>query len=55
MLNSIGSGLLSNLTPDTSVPDWAGYQSLVGFGRGAATPVVSPFPNYPSMEKTPGI
>ncbi|EIT75068.1 major facilitator superfamily domain-containing protein [Aspergillus flavus] len=39
MLNSIGSGLLSNLTPDTSVPDWAGYQSLVGFGRGAATPV----------------
>ncbi|RAQ41629.1 MFS multidrug transporter [Aspergillus flavus] len=39
MLNSIGSGLLSNLTPDTSVPDWAGYQSLVGFGRGAATQV----------------
>ncbi|OGM51075.1 MFS multidrug transporter [Aspergillus bombycis] len=39
MLNAIGSGLLSTLTPDTSVPDWAGYQSLVGFGRGAATQV----------------
>ncbi|KAL3480786.1 major facilitator superfamily domain-containing protein [Aspergillus californicus] len=37
LLASIGSGLLSTLTPTTSTATWAGYQILVGLGRGAAT------------------
>ncbi|KAF7590250.1 hypothetical protein BBP40_003134 [Aspergillus hancockii] len=39
MLNAVGNGLLSTLTPTTRVADWAGFQSLVGFGRGAASQV----------------
>ncbi|KGO36215.1 Major facilitator superfamily domain, general substrate transporter [Penicillium expansum] len=39
ILNSVGNGLLSTLLPTTSVPNWAGYESLVGFGRGAISQV----------------
>lgn len=35
MLSSIGSGLLSTLTPTTSTAKWVGYQILSGAGRGA--------------------
>lgn len=41
ILNALGNGLLSTLSPTTSVPSWAGYESLVGFGRGAISQVVS--------------
>ncbi|KAI2791894.1 MFS-type transporter calB [Penicillium oxalicum] len=39
ILNALGNGLLSTLSPTTSVPSWAGYESLVGFGRGAISQV----------------
>ncbi|RDW65809.1 MDR family MFS transporter [Aspergillus mulundensis] len=39
MLNAVGNGLLSTLSPSTSVPAWAGYQALVGLGRGAISQV----------------
>ncbi|RAH76889.1 MFS general substrate transporter [Aspergillus japonicus CBS 114.51] len=39
ILDSVGNGLLSTLGPHTSVPKWAGYQALVGFGRGAISQV----------------
>ncbi|KAL4908419.1 hypothetical protein BDW74DRAFT_100506 [Aspergillus multicolor] len=39
MLNAVGNGLLSTLSPTTSVPAWAGYQALVGLGRGAISQV----------------
>ncbi|KAJ9296564.1 hypothetical protein DTO271G3_5262 [Paecilomyces variotii] len=39
MLDAVGNGLLSTLSPSTSVPMWAGYESLVGFGRGAISQV----------------
>ncbi|KAJ5114045.1 hypothetical protein N7456_002579 [Penicillium angulare] len=39
MLNAVGNGLLSTLSPTTSVPTWAGYESLVGFGRGAISQI----------------
>ncbi|KAL2816420.1 major facilitator superfamily domain-containing protein [Aspergillus cavernicola] len=38
-LAAIGSGLLGTLSPTTSTAAWAGYQVLVGFGRGAATQI----------------
>ncbi|OJJ56203.1 hypothetical protein ASPSYDRAFT_34192 [Aspergillus sydowii CBS 593.65] len=34
---AVGAGLLSTLTPTTSTAAWAGYQILVGIGRGCAT------------------
>ncbi|KAL4914509.1 major facilitator superfamily domain-containing protein [Aspergillus aurantiobrunneus] len=37
VLCTIGSGLLTMLSPSTSTAAWAGYQVLVGLGRGAAT------------------
>ncbi|KKK15676.1 hypothetical protein P175DRAFT_0498759 [Aspergillus ochraceoroseus IBT 24754] len=37
MLNAIGSGLLATLSPTTPTRDWAGFQALFGFGRGAST------------------
>ncbi|PYH98429.1 MFS general substrate transporter [Aspergillus ellipticus CBS 707.79] len=40
MLNSVGNGLLSTLSPTTAVRDWAGFQALVGFGKGAVAQVV---------------
>ncbi|KAJ5928257.1 hypothetical protein N7466_007213, partial [Penicillium verhagenii] len=39
ILDAVGNGLLSTLSPTTSVPTWAGYESLVGFGRGAISQV----------------
>ncbi|OJJ42172.1 hypothetical protein ASPZODRAFT_77554 [Penicilliopsis zonata CBS 506.65] len=39
ILDAVGNGLLSTLSPATSVPTWAGYESLVGFGRGAISQV----------------
>ncbi|KAJ5649729.1 uncharacterized protein N7484_003452 [Penicillium longicatenatum] len=39
ILDAVGNGLLSTLSPTTSVPPWAGYESLVGFGRGAISQV----------------
>ncbi|OOF90594.1 hypothetical protein ASPCADRAFT_156514 [Aspergillus carbonarius ITEM 5010] len=39
ILNAIGNGLLSTLSVHTSVPTWAGYEALVGFGRGAISQV----------------
>ncbi|KAH1497862.1 hypothetical protein KXX42_002013 [Aspergillus fumigatus] len=43
ILNSVGCGLLSTLSPTTPTRDWAGYQALIGFGRGAAmqTPMIA--------------
>ncbi|PWY80824.1 MFS general substrate transporter [Aspergillus sclerotioniger CBS 115572] len=35
ILNAIGNGLLSTLSVHTLVATWAGYEALVGFGRGA--------------------
>ncbi|KAF5026300.1 hypothetical protein F66182_1622 [Fusarium sp. NRRL 66182] len=34
VLSAIGYGLLSTMGPHTSTAKWAGYQILVGFGRG---------------------
>ncbi|OOG00347.1 hypothetical protein ASPCADRAFT_202217 [Aspergillus carbonarius ITEM 5010] len=39
ILTPIGCGLLGTLSPTTAVRDWAGYEALIGFGRGAATQV----------------
>ncbi|RAL02600.1 MDR family MFS transporter [Aspergillus ibericus CBS 121593] len=39
ILDAIGNGLLSTLSVDTSIPTWAGYEALVGFGRGAISQV----------------
>ncbi|PYI00692.1 MFS general substrate transporter [Aspergillus sclerotiicarbonarius CBS 121057] len=39
ILTSIGCGLLAMLSPTTVTRDWAGYEALIGFGRGAATQV----------------
>ncbi|PYH43050.1 MDR family MFS transporter [Aspergillus saccharolyticus JOP 1030-1] len=39
ILSSVGNGLLATLGPHTSIPRWAGYQALVGFGRGAISQV----------------
>ncbi|GAQ45157.1 hypothetical protein AtubIFM55763_006611 [Aspergillus tubingensis] len=39
IMTSIGTGLLSMLSPTTSTRDWAGFQAIVGLGRGAATQV----------------
>ncbi|KAJ5709837.1 hypothetical protein N7493_009429 [Penicillium malachiteum] len=39
ILNAVANGLLSTLSPTTSVPTWAGYESLVGFGRGAISQI----------------
>lgn len=39
---AVGAGLLSTLTPTTSRAAWAGYQILVGIGRGCATQAVRP-------------
>ncbi|PWY79249.1 MFS general substrate transporter [Aspergillus heteromorphus CBS 117.55] len=39
ILNAVGNGLLSTLSPTTPIPVWAGYESLVGFGRGAISQV----------------
>ncbi|KAK8004428.1 carbohydrate esterase family 4 protein [Apiospora arundinis] len=36
VFNSIGSGLLSTLTPGTETAKWVGYQIITGAGRGAA-------------------
>ncbi|KAK7910990.1 MFS multidrug transporter [Apiospora marii] len=36
ILNSIGNGLLSTLTPSTETAKWVGYQIVTGAGRGAA-------------------
>ncbi|KAL4808102.1 major facilitator superfamily domain-containing protein [Aspergillus unguis] len=36
-LTAIGGGLMSMLTPTTSTAAWAGYQVLMGLGRGMAT------------------
>lgn len=33
-LASVGQGVLSTLTPSSSVGKWIGYQAVVGFGRG---------------------
>ncbi|RAL07885.1 MDR family MFS transporter, partial [Aspergillus homomorphus CBS 101889] len=42
ILDAVGNGLLSTLGPHTSVPRWAGYQALVGFGRGAISQIRKP-------------
>ncbi|KFY05017.1 hypothetical protein O988_00340 [Pseudogymnoascus sp. VKM F-3808] len=34
VIASIGQGLLSTLTPNSSIGKWIGYQVIVGFGRG---------------------
>lgn len=34
MLSTIGNGVLTTLTSQTPVAKWAGYQVLLGFGRG---------------------
>ncbi|PWY83324.1 MFS general substrate transporter [Aspergillus heteromorphus CBS 117.55] len=39
ILAAIGSGLISTLSPTTPVRNWAGFEALIGFGRGAATQV----------------
>lgn len=36
LITSIGSGLLSTLTPETSTGKWIGYQIITSFGRGLA-------------------
>ncbi|KAK9778472.1 putative Major facilitator superfamily (MFS) profile domain-containing protein [Seiridium cardinale] len=36
LITSIGSGLLTTLTPDTSIGKWIGYQIITSFGRGLA-------------------
>jgi Na+/melibiose symporter-like transporter len=42
ILNAVGCGLLSTLSPTTPTREWAGYQALIGFGRGAGLQTVSP-------------
>ncbi|BCS17397.1 MDR family MFS transporter [Aspergillus puulaauensis] len=37
VIAAVGAGLLSTLTPRTSTAAWAGFQILVGLGRGCAT------------------
>ncbi|KAH7143861.1 major facilitator superfamily domain-containing protein [Dactylonectria macrodidyma] len=46
---AIGSGLLSTLAPHTSTARWAGYQFVVGFGRGLGMqmPIISIQANTP--------
>ncbi|GIJ91085.1 hypothetical protein Asppvi_010050 [Aspergillus pseudoviridinutans] len=43
ILNAVGCGLLATLSPTTPTREWAGYQALMGFGRGAAmqTPMIA--------------
>ncbi|KAF7131369.1 hypothetical protein CNMCM5793_004540 [Aspergillus hiratsukae] len=43
ILNAVGCGLLSTLSPTTPTSEWAGYQALTGFGRGAGvqTPMIA--------------
>ncbi|KAJ5444181.1 uncharacterized protein N7458_008053 [Penicillium daleae] len=43
ILTSIGGGLLSTLTPNTTTGKWVGYQILAGAGRGAGfqTPIIA--------------
>lgn len=55
IMTSIGTGLLSMLSPTTSTRDWAGFQAIVGLGRGAATQVVrlSPHEHPPSPLEPP--
>lgn len=62
ILNSIGNGLLSTLTPTTQTAKWVGYQIVTGAGRGAAMQIVclsppfsfatslSPLPYVPTTE-----
>ncbi|KAL3464600.1 major facilitator superfamily domain-containing protein [Aspergillus heterothallicus] len=37
ILSAVAGGLLSTLSPTTVTAAWAGYQVIMGFGRGAAT------------------
>lgn len=39
-MNSIGTGLLSTLSPSTATAKWAGYQIIAGAGRGSAFQLV---------------
>ncbi|THC94946.1 hypothetical protein EYZ11_005585 [Aspergillus tanneri] len=39
VLTTIGSGLLSTISPTTSTKDWVGYQLLIGLGRGCCMQV----------------
>lgn len=41
LIASIGSGLCSTLSPNTSIGKWVGFQILTSFGRGMALQVVS--------------
>jgi hypothetical protein len=41
IVTTIGNGLMSTLSPTTSVGKWVGYQMIMGAGRGAAIQTVS--------------
>jgi hypothetical protein len=43
VVNSIGSGLCSLLSPTTSTGAWIGYQIVLGVGRGLGTSIVRLF------------
>ncbi|KAH7159859.1 major facilitator superfamily domain-containing protein [Dactylonectria estremocensis] len=49
LIIAIGSGLLSTLSPHTSTATWAGYQFLIGVGRGLGMqmPIISIQANTP--------
>ena len=60
VLNAIACGILSLLSPTTSVGKWVGYQILLGVSRGLAISMVcsTPCPSYlqsipPSLTSTP--
>ena len=40
VFNTIANGLMSTLCPNTPTAKWAGYQVLLGLGRGAGMQIV---------------
>ncbi|KAL2164961.1 hypothetical protein VTH06DRAFT_257 [Thermothelomyces fergusii] len=56
-LASVGSGLLSTFTPETSTGRWIGYQIVTTVGRGLAfqVPVVSVQEEVPAEESATGL
>jgi hypothetical protein len=52
MLNSIGSGLFTTVSPSTTTAKLVGYQLISGTGRGLALPMVYRHQPYPVPFKT---
>lgn len=40
VFNTIANGLMSTISPSTPTAKWAGYQVLLGLGRGAGMQIV---------------